>query len=107
MALKESWKKFGKNTGKAFTNLGKSLVTTARVVVGTEERENEEGKSTLKESWSETGKGFGDAGKSLGTAAKETVQKPLEKKEEPKEPSPEEVVDVEVVDPAEGEGEPK
>ncbi len=99
MSVKESWKKFGKNTGKAFSNFGKSVATTARVVVGTEERTNEEGKSTLKTTWSKTGRGFGEAGKSLGQAAKATAQKPFEDKEPAKEEPQEEIVDAEVVDP--------
>lgn len=96
--MKENWKKFGKKTGKAFANFGRSLKTTARVVLGEESRVNEEGKSTLKTTWTETGKGFGESGKSLGEAAKATIQKPFEEKESPKQPEGD-IIDVEVVDP--------
>lgn len=106
MSVKKSWKTFGRNVGKAFTNFGKSMATTARVVVGTEDRVNEEGRSTLKTSWTATGKGFGEAGKSLGSAAKATVSRPFEGAEEPTEAAPEEIVDVEVVDPTPSDGNP-
>ena len=100
MSVKEKWKTFGKSTGQAFTNFGKSVATTAKVVVGKESNVNDEGKSTLKESWKKTGKGFGTAGKSLGKAASGTAKKVVgeddevvtETKEEP------EVVEIEVVD---------
>lgn len=96
MSLKDKWKSFGKNTGQAFKNFGQSVATTAKVVVGTEDRVDEEGNSTLKKSWSKTGKGFGTAGKSLGSAAKGTAQKPFEEKEE-KEKDDSKVVDVQDV----------
>lgn len=96
MSLKDKWKSFGKNTGQAFKNFGQSVATTAKVVVGKEERVDEEGNSTLKKSWSKTGKGFGTAGKSLGSAAKGTAQKPFEEKSE-KEKDDSKVVDVQDV----------
>lgn len=96
MSLKDKWKSFGKNTGQAFKNFGQSVATTAKVVVGSEDRVDEEGNSTLKKSWSKTGKGFGTAGKSLGSAAKGTAQKPFEEKEE-KEKDDSKVVDVQDV----------
>ncbi|MBQ7249948.1 MAG: hypothetical protein IJS37_01165 [Bacilli bacterium] len=57
MSAKQKWKTFGKNTGQTFANFGRSVKTTARVVVGAEERVNENGESTLKTSWKKTGKG--------------------------------------------------
>ena len=102
MSLKDKWKDFGKNTGKAFSNLGKSIATTAKVAVGKEEATDENGNSRLRESWSKTGHGFGDAGKSLGKAAEGTVDKVVEdeKKEESeaKKPNEEDVIDVEAKD---------
>ena len=97
MSLKDKWKSFGKNTGQAFKNFGQSVATTAKVVVGTEDRVDEEGNSILKKSWSKTGKGFGTAGKSLGSAAKGTAQKPFEEKPE-KEKDDSKVVDVQDVE---------
>jgi len=76
MALKDKWKNFGKNTGKAFTNFGKTVGKTARVVFAGESNEVEENGSTeLANDWKETGKSFGRAGKSLGKAAQGTGQK--------------------------------
>ncbi len=102
MSLKDKWKDFGKNTGKAFSNLGKSIATTAKVAVGKEDATDENGNSRLRESWSKTGHGFGDAGKSLGKAAEGTVDKVVddEKKEESeaKKPNEEDVIDVEAKD---------
>ena len=104
MALKDKWKTFGQNTGKAFSNLGKSIATTAKVAVGSEDSVDENGNSRLKESWSKTGHGFGDAGKSLGKAAEGTVDKVLDEEEkeentsEVKKPKEEDVIDVEAKD---------
>lgn len=97
MSVKQKWKTFGKNTGKAFANFGRSVKTTARVVVGAEERVNENGESTLKTSWKKTGKGFGESGKALGKAAAATAKKPFGK-EEPTEENNQDVIDVEAVE---------
>ena len=105
MSLKDDWKKFGKNTGKAFANFGHALGTTAKVVLGEESRVDEEGNSTLKKTWTKTGKGFGESGKSLGQAAAATVEQTFEKDEAPKEEPTEDVIDAEVVD--SGEDDPK
>ena len=76
MALKEKWKTFGKNTGRAFTNFGKSMAKTAKVVFTNDENKIEEnGHSELGNAWAETGKSFGRAGTSLGKAAQGTAQK--------------------------------
>lgn len=96
MSTKDKWKAFGKNTGQAFKNFGKSVATTARVVIGEEERVNQDGKSTLKESWATTGKGFGKAGTSLGKAAQSTAEKVVGEEEE-KEEKEETVIDVDVI----------
>lgn len=88
MALKDKWKNTGKNTGKAFTNLGKALGTTAKVVFSDENNDVEDnGRTKISNAWRETGKSFGTAGKSLGDAAEGTVDKVVgdeEKEEEPK-----------------------
>ena len=66
------------------------MATTAKVVVGKEERVDEEGNSNLKKAWKKTGVGFGEAGKKLGEAAVDTVDKLDEeeaKEEEPAKPS--------------------
>ena len=75
MDLRKKWKNFGKTTGQAFANFGKSMATTAKIVVGSEDSVDENGNSKLKQSWSKTGKGFGAAGKSLGEAAESTVER--------------------------------
>lgn len=76
MSLKDKWKDFGKNTGKAFSNFGKSVGKTAKIVFTDEENEKEEnGRAKLSNAWRETGKSFGTAGKSLGKAAAGTGKK--------------------------------
>ena len=92
MGVKQKWKDFGKNTGKAFTNFGKSVAETAKIAFTDEENNVEEnGHRKLSNAWKETGKSFGEAGKSLGKAAAGTgkkivgkddgEQKPVEAKE--------------------------
>ena len=109
MALKDKWKKAGKNIGGAFANFGKAVGTTAKVVVGKENNQNEDGSTKLKESWKKVGHGFGDAGKSLGQAAAGTAQKVFsdeekneneEKHSEDATENKEEVVEAEVVEEA-------
>ena len=64
MSAKKEWKKFGKNTGRAFTNFGKAVATTLDVVVNPDDNTvNEDGETKLRESWKKTGKGFGEAEK--------------------------------------------
>ena len=76
MSLKKKWKRFGKNTGKAFTNFGQSVAKTAKVAFTDEENKvDEEGHTELRNAWKETGKSFGEAGKALGKAAQGTAQK--------------------------------
>ena len=76
MALKDKWKNAGKNIGGAFSNFGKAMGETAKVVFTDEENKVEEnGHTKLGNAWRDTGKGFGEAGKSLGTAAQGTAQK--------------------------------
>ena len=78
MALKNKWKDFGKNTGKAFTNFGKTVGKSARVVFAGEANEVEDNGSTeIANGWKETGRSFGRAGKSLGKAAQGTGRKIL------------------------------
>ena len=94
MSVKKKWKTFGKSTGKAFADFGRAVATTAKVVVGKEERVDEEGNSNLRKSWSTAGREFGKAGTSLGKAASATAKKVVGK-EEPEEEAT--VVDAEVV----------
>ena len=76
MALKKKWKRFGKATGEAFTNFGKSVAKTAKVVFADDENKREDnGKTEIRNAWTKTGKSFGEAGKSLGKAAQGTAQK--------------------------------
>jgi len=76
MALKKKWKRFGKSTGQAFANFGKSVAKTAKVAFGDDENKREEnGRTEIANAWANTGKSFGEAGKSLGKAAQGTVQK--------------------------------
>ena len=83
MALKDKWKKFGKNTGSAFSNFGKAIAKTAKVAFTDDENCLEEnGHSELGNAWRETGKSFGEAGKSLGKAAQGTAQKVVGEDEE-------------------------
>lgn len=88
MSLKEKWKTFGKDTGKAFTNFGKAMGKTAKVAFTDDPNNVEEnGHTELGNSWRETGKSFGEAGKALGKAAQGTGQKIFgaeEKEEAPK-----------------------
>lgn len=101
MALKEDWKKAGKDIGHAFKSTGKSLGKTLDVAFDDDQPlEDEEGKPVLKSNWSETGKSFGEAGKSIGKATSHTAKKVFkdepceEKKEESKKPEESDVVDV-------------
>ena len=73
MSVKEDWKQTGKNTGKAFGNLGKALGQTAKSIF-TDDKKDENGESKLKNAWKDTGKGFGEAGKSFGHATKDTAK---------------------------------
>ena len=76
MAADKKWKTFGKDTGKAFSNFGKSIGKTAKVAFTDEENKIEEnGHTQLSNSWRETGKSFGTAGKDLGRAIKGTGKK--------------------------------
>ncbi len=98
MSLKQKWKSFGVSTGKAFSNLGHSFLTTAKVVLGEEERVDEEGQSTLKKSWSKTGRGFGEAGSNLGHAASATAKRAVGEEDQGNQEESSEPVDAEIVD---------
>ena len=83
MALKDKWKDFGKNTGKAFSNFGHAVGKTAKAVVnGDQAEKDEEGHNNIGNAWKETGKSFGTAGKSLGKAAAGTGKKVIGKDDE-------------------------
>ena len=83
MDLKDKWKSFGKNTGKAFSNLGKTIGKTAKVVFNDEDNNiDADGDTELGNAWRETGKSFGRAGKSLGKAAQGTAQEVFDEDEE-------------------------
>lgn len=80
MSLKDNWKDAGKNIGKSFAGLGKSIVKSVKTGADailddtpTEEEANER-RAAMKETWSEVGHSFGDAGVSLGKAAAKTAQ---------------------------------
>ena len=67
MSLKDKWKDFGKNTGKAFSNFGKSVGKTAKIVFTDEKNEKEEnGHAKLSNAWRETGKSLGKAAAGTG-----------------------------------------
>lgn len=75
MALKDDWKDTGKDLGGAFTNLGKTLIRTAKVGVDKADAwaDGEDPAEAVPEenvtndgSWRETGKGLGDAFANLG-----------------------------------------
>ncbi len=76
MSLKDKWKKFGKSTGRAFANFGRSMKTTAKIILDEEENTvDENGESKLHKSWRTTGRGFGEAGTNLGKAAAGTAKR--------------------------------
>ena len=79
MSLKDSWKNTGKSIGSAFSNFGKAMGKTAKVVFTDEENKvDENGESDLKKAWRDTGKGFGEAGKSFGHSAGDTANEVVE-----------------------------
>ena len=76
MSTKEEWKTTGKNTGRAFSNFGKALGKTMKVVFTDEENNIEEnGRTEVSNAWREMGKSFGEAGKSFGKAMGDTAKK--------------------------------
>ena len=77
MALKDKWKKTGKNTGKAFANLGKSIGKTMKMVVTDDNPVEENGRTELSNSWRETGYSFNEMGEAWEEAAEGTVDKIL------------------------------
>ncbi len=82
MSLKDKWKETGKNTGKAFGNLGKAIGKTAKVAFTDDPNKVEEnGNTELGNAWRDTGKAFGDAGESFGNAAEGTFDKVVGKEE--------------------------
>lgn len=99
MSLKDSWKNTGKSIGSAFSNFGKAMGKTAKVVFTDEKNEvDENGESDLKKAWKDTGKGFGEAGKNVGHSAGDTAKKVVgeeDKKEEKDPTSTEGAVDAE------------
>ncbi len=97
--LRKDWKKAGVNIGHAFANVGKAIAVTAKVVVGSENNDNGEGKkSKTGEAWTNVGHGFADAGKSLGQAGVATVDKVVGDDEEVKKPKDTEVKEENIVD---------
>ena len=96
MGLKDDWKETGKNLGKSFVGLGKSIIKS--VEVGTdkvldEEKKNENGEpepTGLRESWSKVGHSFGEAGKSLGKAVAGTAKSVAESLDDEKDAAKEE-----------------
>ena len=101
MALKEDWKKTGKDVGTAFADLGKSLGKTAKVVFTDDENKVEEnGHTELGNKWKKTGKDFGEAGKSFGKASLHTAQKVVncDDKKANKDIKKDEAIDVEIIE---------
>ena len=96
MSVKDEWKNTGKDLGKSFTALGKSIVRSVKVGADKaldEEPKDENGNvkpNHLKESWTEVGHDFGKAGKSLGRAVSGTAKKVAEKINEEDKQAPEE-----------------
>ena len=82
MALKEKWKKTGKNTGKAFGNFGQALGKTMKVVFANDDNMIEaNGHKEVANAWRKTGKSFGQAGKAWGKSAKGTLDKVIGEEE--------------------------
>ena len=78
MSLKDSWKEAGKDLGKSFTGLGKSIVKA--VEVGADkisgDKEGEEQKSAeLKETWKTMADDFDKASDSFADAVADTGNK--------------------------------
>ena len=104
MALSKKWKRFGKNTGKAFQNFGQAVAKTAKVAFTDEPNtKDEEGHTELRNAWAKTGKGFGEAGKSLGKAAQGTAQKVIGVEQPDEEDNAEQVVEAKVEEKKENE----
>ena len=103
MSVKDEWKNTGKDLGKTFAGLGKTIVRSVKVgadKILDEEPKDENGNvkpTNLKENWSEVGHNFGKSGKSLGKAVTETAKTVVSKAEaefgdhepEPEKPEPE------------------
>ena len=101
MALKDEWKDTGKDLGDAFTELGKTLIRTAKVGVDKAEAwaDGEDPKNAVPEenvtndgSWRETGKDLGGAFANLGKTLIHTAGAGVDKAEAwaDGEPKPEE-----------------
>ena len=90
MALKDEWKDTGKDLGGAFTNLGKTLIRTAKVGVdkaeawadGSDPKEAVPQENVTNDgSWRETGKELGGAFASLGKTLIHTAEAGVDKAE--------------------------
>ena len=89
MGLKDSWKNTGKSIGSAFSNFGKAMGKTAKVVFTDDENKvDENGESELKKAWKDTGKGFGEAGKNVGHSVGDTAKKVVGKEDKKEEKDP-------------------
>ena len=76
MGVKDKWKTAGKSIGGAFSNFGKALGKTMKVVFTNEENMIESnGRTEVSNAWREMGKSFGEAGKSFGKAMGDTAKK--------------------------------
>ena len=78
MSLKDSWKEAGKDLGKSFTGLGKSIVKAVEIgadkIAGDEEGA-EKKTAELKETWKDTADNFDRASDSFGDAVADTGKK--------------------------------
>ncbi|MBO4869179.1 MAG: hypothetical protein J5585_05665 [Clostridia bacterium] len=96
MGLKDDWKDTGKNLGKSFVGLGKSIIKSVEVgadKVLDEEKKDENGEPVptgLRDSWSKVGHSFGEAGKSLGKAVAGTAKSVAESLDDEKDAANEE-----------------
>ena len=87
MAVKDDWKEFGGDTGKAFKGLGKALVKSVKrgfnKASGDDPKPGEE-EPDLRKDWSGVGHSFGDAGKAIGKAFSSTAKKVVKDKDDAK-----------------------
>jgi len=88
MSVKDEWKNTGKDLGKSFAGLGKTIVRSVKVGADKlldEEPKDENGNvkpTNLKENWSKVGHSFGKSGKSFGKAVTETAKTVISKADE-------------------------
>lgn len=94
--LRDDWADFGKDMGKTFAGLGKSLVQTAKVGVNAasdwidgNKVDNTAEKQQVKEGWKNFGHSFVDTAEDFGKASVRTVKKGVDKVDNAAAPSQE------------------